>query len=419
MKSLKTFAMVMGLMAVTSIWTACKKEQSPTNPNESANNPAMTARNGGAVEDNPEVISKVPFVISSDMLHNNSGVNSSGSDLSLSSRGPRPKPGIGDITAPSVSISSPTQGATLTPAVTTVSVNSSDNVGVASLSLLVNGTVVQTVNASSYNFSWDATPYSGTTPTLTATAKDAAGNTNSYIITVSVSANVVVLPPPPSGSLPTSYQLAAPTPGNQGNEFACVVFATTYAARSIEQYYRSNAGSYSLASNIFSPEYVYDQTKFSSDCGAGTSVGTALEFMKQSGVCTWQTMPFSDVNGCSVVPTGAQNAEAANFKIGGYSKIISSDQTAIKTMISSKHPVIFNVSVDDGFIAAKTDFTWSSYSGSGGLPHCLTIVGYDDSKHAFRIINSWGTGWGGGGFCWIDYSWFTQVAGYYSYVMNY
>jgi hypothetical protein len=39
----------------------------------------------------------------------------------------------------------------------------------------------------------------------------------------------------------------------------------------------------------------------------------------------------------------------------------------------------------------------------------MVIAGYDDSKGpngAFRIINSWGTGWGGSGYAWIDYNFF-------------
>ena len=413
MKTLKTLLPI-ALIAVSFFWTACKKEVSTSVIGQQlqSNQPRL----GGVREDDPQQVSKVPFVISSNFLASGQG--------SLSNdRGRLPKPikgggGTSDVTPPTVTITSPTQGQSIDAAPTTVAVSASDNVGVASVTLSVNGTVLNTMTSSPYNFSWDATSYSGTTPTLTATAKDAAGNSNSMIITVAVNAPIVILPPPPT-SLPATYQLVAPTPGNQGNEFACVVFASTYAARSIEQYYRSNASSYSFSTNIFSVEYVYNQSKFSSDCGSGTSVGTALELMKQKGVCTNATMPFSDLNGCSLMPTAAQDAEAANFKIGGYSKLVSSDLTAIKTMIASNHPVIFNVTVDDGFIAAKTDFTWSSYSGSGGLPHCMTVVGYDDSKNAFRVINSWGTGWGGGGFCWIDYSWFTQAAGYYAYVMNY
>ena len=35
--------------------------------------------------------------------------------------------------------------------------------------------------------------------------------------------------------------------------------------------------------------------------------------------------------------------------------------------------------------------------------HCIVIVGYDDSKKAWLVRNSWGTGWGMGGYCWFGY----------------
>lgn len=35
--------------------------------------------------------------------------------------------------------------------------------------------------------------------------------------------------------------------------------------------------------------------------------------------------------------------------------------------------------------------------------HCVTVVGYDDSIGAWLIRNSWGTGWGEEGYCWIKY----------------
>jgi len=35
----------------------------------------------------------------------------------------------------------------------------------------------------------------------------------------------------------------------------------------------------------------------------------------------------------------------------------------------------------------------------------MTVVGYDDSKNggSFQLINSWGSGWGNGGYFWITY----------------
>jgi len=35
--------------------------------------------------------------------------------------------------------------------------------------------------------------------------------------------------------------------------------------------------------------------------------------------------------------------------------------------------------------------------------HCISIVGYSESKKAWLLRNSWGTGWGMKGYCWIQY----------------
>ena len=40
--------------------------------------------------------------------------------------------------------------------------------------------------------------------------------------------------------------------------------------------------------------------------------------------------------------------------------------------------------------------------------HCVLIVGYDDNKSAFKIINSWGKDWGNDGYLWIDYTAFDE-----------
>jgi len=37
----------------------------------------------------------------------------------------------------------------------------------------------------------------------------------------------------------------------------------------------------------------------------------------------------------------------------------------------------------------------------------MTLCGYDDTKSAFRIVNSWGTTWGDNGYLWVDYDYFT------------
>lgn len=81
----------------------------------------------------------------------------------------------GDATPPSVSILSPSGGATVAGQVT-VTANASDNIGVTRLDFRIDGATVATTNASPYQFVWATTQYANGAKTLTATAFDAAGN---------------------------------------------------------------------------------------------------------------------------------------------------------------------------------------------------------------------------------------------------
>ena len=37
--------------------------------------------------------------------------------------------------------------------------------------------------------------------------------------------------------------------------------------------------------------------------------------------------------------------------------------------------------------------------------HAMCVIGYDDTVNggSFRIVNSWGTGWGDNGYFWLSY----------------
>lgn len=320
---------------------------------------------------------------------------------------------VGDITAPSVNISSPTNGASYDAStVLTINASASDNVGVSSLNISIDGTVVAASSNSSFSYSWNTSTAGSGIHTISSTAKDAAGNQT--IKSVAVTINTVVIEPPTTSGI----RLTMPPVGNQGSEGSCVAFAVGYAAWSAEKYYRSGATAYSNSTNIFSPEFLYNQIKFSTDCNSGTAMQTALDFIKVNGICTYQTMPYSSSNGCSVLPTSAQSSEAAGHKLMSYAKMYTADKVAIKSMISQNHPVIITVIADNSFISAKPGFIWKSFSGSGSLAHSIVICGYDDAKNAYLVMNSWGTGWGDAGYSWIDYDFFTTRTGTYCYAIN-
>ncbi len=316
-----------------------------------------------------------------------------------------------DITPPTIVITSPSNGSSVSSTVT-VTASASDNIAVNAVNFKVNDVIVGTDNTSPYTFAWNTSGTTSGIHNLTATATDAAGNTNSSSIAVTV--NTTVIPPT---IIPASFQLTTPTPGSQGNEGSCVAFAIAYGARSIEQFYITSASSYNFSSNVFSPEYVYNQTKFQ-DCGTGTSPTTVLDLIKVQGVCSWQYMPYNDINGCSIQPDAGQVQNASAFKIASYVLIPNFDRVAIKTMIASKHAVIITIIADNSFTNAGPGFVWKTNSGSGALRHTLIICGYDDVKNAYKVMNSWGTSWGDAGFSWIDYDYFPQISTYDTYAIQ-
>ena len=62
-------------------------------------------------------------------------------------------------------------------------------------------------------------------------------------------------------------------------------------------------------------------------------------------------------------------------------------------------------------VAVEVTHAFQAYTGgvfneqsNGNVNHGVTLIGWDDSKEAWQIKNSWGTGWGESGFMWIAYN---------------
>ena len=108
-----------------------------------------------------------------------------------------------DTAPPAVAIGAPADGSTVSGTVT-IAATASDNIGVASVTVLVDGTQLGSALASApYSVPWNTASASNGSHVITATARDAAGNlATSSAVTVTVS-NVVAAPPP--GRLVAAY----------------------------------------------------------------------------------------------------------------------------------------------------------------------------------------------------------------------
>src|SRR5206468_3229643 len=92
-----------------------------------------------------------------------------------------------DTTAPTVAVTAPAGGSTVS-STTTVTASASDNVGVVGVQFKLDGANLGAEDTTApYSVSWDTTTASNASHTLTAFARDAAGNTTTATaVTVTV-----------------------------------------------------------------------------------------------------------------------------------------------------------------------------------------------------------------------------------------
>lgn len=220
-----------------------------------------------------------------------------------------------------------------------------------------------------------------------------------------------------SNSLPVSVDLSAylPPVGFQDPYGTCVAWAVGYytktALEALSSGYTtaqlSNPGYQISPRDLFTA--VPDNQK-GEKCN-GSNFTANLDVLQQRGAATLGTVPYSNLGDCSRANLNpAWAAEAAKHRIKSY-RTIEPSVTSIKQQLANKVPVILGAKLSDNFKTWKTDNVLSSnttYTNVGrDAYHALTIVGYDDRKGAngaFKVVNSWGTGWGSKGFIWIDYN---------------
>ena len=213
-----------------------------------------------------------------------------------------------------------------------------------------------------------------------------------------------------SAQLPTSFDLSEfmPAIGNQGQLGSCTAWAAGYAAASYTANRQFEWGTDSL-SHQASPGYLYGKLleEDGYQCGSGTSIATAMDLLVQGGCSSFATVGYTD----TACIDNAADSDAANFRIGSFNRVVETDRHAIRGELSSGRPVVFGANIYDDFsYHAGSDV----YTGSGVLmdqgsvhaAHAMTLVGYDDARGAYRVMNSWSTQWGDDGFMWMAYETF-------------
>ncbi len=229
--------------------------------------------------------------------------------------------------------------------------------------------------------------------------------------------SVLPLSPKFRAFLPERFELPDffPPPGHQGAQSSCVGWSVAYGARSF--YDGVSRGIKPNRSTAFSPAYVYNQIKHStSDCLGFSTIVNALRLLSNQGVARLTEFPYSE-GSCFRLPTAQDKARAASYSIKGFSTIRRGDLEGIKGALTRGQPVIVGMMTPDRFQQLRGSSVFVDESSEAGYGHAMVIVGYDEKRGAFKLLNSWGESWGDRGYGWVAYATMRQRGREY-YVMD-
>jgi len=157
-----------------------------------------------------------------------------------------------------------------------------------------------------------------------------------------------------------------------------------------------------------SEQNVLDCNSAGDGCGGGWS-SDAFDYIQDLGVASDQNYPYIARRvTCNQSMSKPYQAYTWGY-VGDDDGIPSVDK--IKAALYTYGPLAVGINATNAFQSfASNPGEVFNENASGGVNHVVTLIGWDDNSQAWLIQNSWGTGWGAGGFGWISY--YTNDIGY-------
>lgn len=191
---------------------------------------------------------------------------------------------------------------------------------------------------------------------------------------------------------------------NQGKQGACLAFAL---ASIYEYFLKSNQDPNPNLSEAF---LYYNARKKEGKTheDAGSKLSNAVESLVESGICIEALCPYHEELYVRE-PSEEAYANAKNHRVR---KALNVNCTLedIKSALEDGFPVAVSVNLYASFGSGYKGFI--SYPTAGEKQekieehgrHAMVICGYSDENRIFIVRNSWGTGFGDKGYCYMPYS---------------
>lgn len=212
--------------------------------------------------------------------------------------------------------------------------------------------------------------------------------------------------------LPSTFDFSSKMPPvqNQGGQNSCVGWAVGYYLKTYHEGLEE-LWNIQLTANEFSPSWVYNQINSGRD--NGSLVSDAMDLIVKNGCDTLANFPYQATDYLRK-PDAASVIRGEHYKAYEW-YTLPMDVATIKGVIAGGNAVVFRFELFPDFDNLSTSNpVYDNASGTSRGGHAVCVVGYDDAKQAFKVVNSWGNTWGtwmsdadqtkGKGYGWVSYN---------------
>ena len=147
------------------------------------------------------------------------------------------------------------------------------------------------------------------------------------------------------------------------------------------------------------------------DSDSGAMLRDGIKTLSKQGVCSEKTLPYA-IEQFTKKPSKACYDEAKKHRISSYHRILTHAERL--ACLSEGYPFVFGFTVYESFesqTVARTGVVpmpGKNERVMGG--HAVLAVGFNEKARRFLVRNSWGVGWGMGGYFTMPYDYLDTLA---------